>query len=142
MPYTPHQMYGLVDNISAYPLFLPWCVSAKEHSRDSHAVVASIELSKGALKKSFTTRNSLTPDEEIEIHLVEGPFKRLEGNWRFQPLKQGAACKVLLDLDFEFSSRLIDAALGPVFGSIANSLVDAFVERARSVFGPQKGVGS
>ncbi|MBD3618423.1 MAG: type II toxin-antitoxin system RatA family toxin [Chromatiales bacterium] len=135
VPYSPQDMYALVDDIPAYPQFLPWCRRAEEAHRDEDEVQATIELAKGSLNKAFTTRNRLQHGKMIEMRLVEGPFKHLEGFWRFDALEGGEACKVSLDLDFEFSNRLVGMAIGPIFNQVANTLVDAFVSRAREVYG-------
>lgn len=134
VPYSAADMYALVDDIDAYPQFLPWCKRAEVLSRDEDEVKATIELAKGSLKKSFTTCNRLQAGKMIEMRLVEGPFKNLEGFWRFDAL-EGGASKVSLDLEFEFSSKLVAMAIGPVFNQVANSLVDAFVSRAKEVYG-------
>ncbi len=135
VPYSPAQMFALVDDVPSYPEFLPWCGAARELHRDEDEVEASVEIAKGSLRKTFTTRNRLQKDKMIEMRLVSGPFKHLEGFWRFDALGDGQACKVSLDLDFEFANRLLSMAVGPVFHAIANSLVDAFVQRARDVYG-------
>ncbi len=132
--YSAENMFDLVDDIDSYPAFLPWCSSAKVLSRDEDEVRAAIELSKGKLRKSFTTCNRLQKGKMIEMRLVEGPFRHLEGFWRFEAL-EGGASKVSLDLDFEFSNKLIAMAIGPVFNQIANTLVDAFVVRAKELYG-------
>ncbi|MEJ2059589.1 MAG: type II toxin-antitoxin system RatA family toxin [Gammaproteobacteria bacterium] len=132
--YSPAQMFALVDDVESYSVFLPWCHSSRVIKRDDDEVMAAIELAKGAVRKTFTTCNRLQKDKMIEMRLVEGPFKHLEGFWRFDGL-QDVGCKVSLDLDFEFSSRLLSMTVGPVFNSIANSLVDAFVKRAQEVYG-------
>ncbi len=134
-PYTPEQMFELVDNVKAYPEFLPWCGSSREISRTEDEVKASVELAKGSIRKSFTTLNRLQKNKMIEMKLVEGPFRQLEGFWRFAPLKDGQACKVSLDLEFDFSNRLVALAIGPVFHSVADSLVDAFIKRAHDCYG-------
>ncbi len=134
VPYSPEQMYRLVDEIPLYPLFLPWCRTAVEHERDVDQVKASIEIAKGAVNKKFTTLNRLQKNKTIEMRLIDGPFKHLHGFWRFDELQPGA-CKVSLDLDFEFSSKILSLAVGPVFNQVANTLVDSFVERARKVYG-------
>ncbi|MFP4080971.1 MAG: type II toxin-antitoxin system RatA family toxin, partial [Ectothiorhodospira sp.] len=103
-------------------------------SRSGDEVTARVELAKGAVRKSFTTRNRLQRHKMIEMRLVDGPFRQLEGFWRFDPLEDGRT-QVGLDLDFEFSSRLVSTVVGPVFHQIANSLVDAFSKRAREVYG-------
>ncbi len=134
VPYRAEQMFALVDDIKHYPEFLPWCRSTIEHRRSENEVEASVEIAKGAVNKSFRTINKLQPYELIEMTLVDGPFKYLHGYWRFHELKQDA-CKVTLDLEYEFSNRLISMAIGPVFNQVANTLVDSFVSRARSFYG-------
>lgn len=134
VPYSSEQMYQLVDGIPLYPQFLPWCRSAVEHTRDADEVKASIEIAKGAVNKQFTTLNRLQKNKTIEMRLVDGPFRHLHGFWRFDELKADA-CKVSLDLDFEFSNKILSMVVGPVFNQVANTLVDSFVERARKVYG-------
>lgn len=134
VPYSAAQMYRLVDDIPAYPDFLPWCGGACEHSRNDDEVRASIEIAYGAIHKPFTTLNRLQKDKMIEVSLVDGPFKHLHGFWRFEALDE-KACKVSFDMEYEFSNRLVSMALGPAFSHIANSMMDAFVKRAGEVYG-------
>lgn len=133
VPYSPEQMYRLVDNISEYPQFLPWCGQAQEYERNAEMVKASVEIAKGAITKSFTTLNRLQPHHSIEMSLVDGPFKHLHGFWRFTPLD--TACKVSFDLEFEFSNKIVAFAIGPIFNQVANTLVDSFVKRAHETYG-------
>ncbi len=135
VPYTVEEMYQLVDDIESYPQFLPWCRSTEVITRNDQEVKASIEIAKGALNKSFTTLNRMQPNKVIEVRLVKGPFKRLEGFWRFDALKDSQACKISFDLDFEFESKLIALAAGSIFSQIANTMVDAFTKRAVEVYG-------
>ena len=134
VPYSPDQMYALVDDITAYPQFLPWCHHAEEHHRTGEQVEASLEIAHSGLHKSFTTRNLLYPHGRIEMSLVKGPFKTLRGVWRFDPLGN-EGCKVSLDMDFEFSSKIMGITFGPLFSKIAGTLVDSFIERAKVVYG-------
>ncbi|MFA5530417.1 MAG: type II toxin-antitoxin system RatA family toxin [Thiohalomonadaceae bacterium] len=138
VPYTASEMFRLVDDVDAYPQFLPWCRSARVLSRTEDEVRATVEIAHGALRKSFTTHNRLQPGKMIEMRLVEGPFRRLEGFWRFDALGENA-CKVSLDLEFEFSSRIISMALGPVFSQITSTFVDSFRRRAEQVYGTSRG---
>ena len=135
VPYTVEEMYQLVDDIESYPQFLPWCRSTEILERKECEVRASIEIAKGALNKSFTTHNRSQKNKIIEVRLVKGPFKHLEGYWRFDALKNADASKISLDLDFEFESRLIAMAVGPIFNQIANTMVDAFTQRAVEIYG-------
>ncbi len=134
VPYSAEQMFDLVNDVDAYPEFLPHCRSAKVlESRGDH-VKATIELATGALHKSFTTVNQLDYPKRIEMRLVQGPFRRLHGAWTFTRAAERGT-RVALDLEFEFAGRLMALAIGPVFNHVANSLVDAFVQRARDVHG-------
>jgi ribosome-associated toxin RatA of RatAB toxin-antitoxin module len=132
--YSAEQMYALVADIEAYGEFLPWCGGARIQSRTPESVTASIAIAYRGVNQSFTTRNLLAPGRGMTMQLVDGPFKQLHGHWRFEPLDD-SACKVTLDLDFEFSNRLLGLAVGPVFESIAGSLVDSFHARAKTVYG-------
>jgi len=133
VPFSAQQMFDLVDDIDAYARFLPWCKSTTIHGREGDQVRASIEIAKAGINQSFTTCNINTPGEMIEMQLVDGPFKALHGYWRFQALND-KACKVSLDLEFEFSSKVLSMTLGPVFSQICNTMVEAFVKRAREVY--------
>lgn len=132
--YTPAEMYALVSDIEAYPEFLPWCRAARILWRGDDEVKACIDMAKGSLHKAFTTHNRHQANKMIEMRLVEGPFERLEGYWRFDLLGD-KACKVSLDLEFEFANRMLSMMIGPVFSQIANTLVDAFQQRAVQVYG-------
>ena len=134
VPYAPEQMFKLVDDIDAYPEFLPWCGDARVLSREGDEVKASVEISHSGINKSFTTLNRLQAGKMIEMQLVDGPFKHLHGFWSFTPLGD-EGCKVSLDLEYEFSSKLLGLAIGKVFGQIANALVDSFCQRAIAVYG-------
>lgn len=135
VPYSVEEMYQLVDDIESYAEFLPWCRSTEVISRNENEVQASIEIARGALNKSFTTLNRLQKNKIIEMRLVKGPFRHLEGFWRFDALKDETASRISLDLDFEFESKLIALAVGSVFNQIANTMVDAFCKRAVEVYG-------
>lgn len=135
LPYSTDEMYKLVAAIEDYPKFLPWCRSTQVLSRNDHEVKACIEIARGALNKSFTTLNRMQHNKMIEMGLLQGPFKHLQGFWRFDELKANAACKIAFDLDFEFESKLVALVAGPVFSQIANSMVDAFSKRAVEVYG-------
>ena len=136
LPYTPQEMYGLVVDIESYPRFLPWCEGSRILSRDDDEVRASIDFAVGNMTKSFTTRNRHQVNKMVEMHLVDGPFSRLDGCWRFDPLGE-EGCKISLFLEYDFSSRMLSMVVGSVFSHIANSLVDAFQQRAVEVYGPR-----
>jgi ribosome-associated toxin RatA of RatAB toxin-antitoxin module len=127
-------MYDLVADIESYPEFLPWCGGAGIVSHDEKQVVASIKIAYHKIHKTFTTRNVLQPGASMEMQLVEGPFRHLHGLWRFDALDSRSS-RISLDIEFDFSNRVVALALGPVFGNIANTLVESFRQRAVAVYG-------
>lgn len=134
VPYSAQAMYDLVADVEAYPEFLPGCRAVKVHERDAEHVKASIEMAKGPVHKWFTTINHLTPPERMDLSLVEGPFRHLQGCWHFKSLGDTGS-KVSMYIEFTFASRLVEKTIGPVFHEMVNRLVDAFVERARKTYG-------
>ena len=134
VPHSAAQMFQLVNAIEDYPEFIPWCVGTEVLSRTTDEIQATLNFAKGGMEKSFTTRNLLQHNKMVEIRLVNGPFRHLEGFWRFDDLENGQS-QVALDMEFEFSNALLAFAFGPIFTKIVNSLVDAFEQRAKKVFG-------
>ncbi|WP_018694062.1 type II toxin-antitoxin system RatA family toxin [Algicola sagamiensis] len=132
--FSAEAMYRLVNDIPAYPEFVPDCSAAEVIHSTPDAVTASLEISKGGLRKWFTTRNELQPNKAVIMNLVDGPFKTLTGGWTFHAL-DNKACKVELTLDFEFSNKMVELAFGKLFHHMANGMVKAFTERAKQVYG-------
>ena len=132
--YSAQQMFDLVAAIEDYPKFLPWCGGVEIREKGENTVVASLGIHYHGVRQHFTTSNVNTPSTTIKMQLVDGPFKALDGVWTFKPLREDA-CKIELDLHYEFSSMLLEQLIGPVFGMIANSMVDSFCKRAETVYG-------
>ena len=132
--YTPVQMFDLVDRCEDYPKFLPWCSGSEVQSRDEKITRATLHINYHGIKSHFSTENEKHYPSHMLIRLTDGPFTHLDGSWNFIPLGD-AACKVEFNLHYEFSSRLIEKAVGPVFNHIANTFVDSFVKRAGQVYG-------
>jgi ribosome-associated toxin RatA of RatAB toxin-antitoxin module len=128
------RMFELVDAVERYPEFLPWCGGSECNYRDAGITRATLHINYRGIRQSFSTENAKTAPHLMHIKLLEGPFRMLEGSWRFTELG-GAGCKVELSLRYEFSNRVLEKLVGPVFGYIANSMVDAFVKRAQSIYG-------
>lgn len=134
MPYRAGEMFRLVDDVDSYSEFLPWCNYSEVLSRNESVVEATLELHKGALSQTFTTRNALRNGEAIGLELLGGPFRHLSGGWTFQTLSDEGS-KVSLALEFEFESRMVDMIFGAFFEETCNSLVDAFSRRAADIYG-------
>ena len=127
-------MFSLVDAVEQCPEFLPWCGGTTLIHRDPGTTRATIFINYHGIRQSFTTENTKRAPAEMLLRLVEGPFRSLEGNWRFTDLA-GRGCKVDLHLRYEFANRVLDKLIGPVFHHIACTLVEAFVKRAGQVYG-------
>ena len=134
VPYSQEQMYALVVDIASYPEFLPWCGRAEILSTDAQQTTARLGIAFKGVKQNFTTKNSNTACSKVDMELVDGPFSHLGGVWQFIPLSE-SACKIMLDLEFAFSSRWLEKIIGPVFGMIGNTMVDSFSRRAREIYG-------
>jgi ribosome-associated toxin RatA of RatAB toxin-antitoxin module len=134
VPYAAARMHALVSDVERYPEFLPWCGEAHVEARDEGVVRASVLIDYHGIKQSFKTENRSKPPELIEIRLVSGPFHELDGLWRFTELATDAS-KIEFRLHYEFSNRLLDKLVGPVFKHIANTLLDAFLRRAQQLYG-------
>jgi ribosome-associated toxin RatA of RatAB toxin-antitoxin module len=134
--YSAEEMFALVTDVDRYPEFLPWCNHAAVLETTPSGMKAEIGISFAGVRQTFVTRNVHVPGRQVDLELVEGPFSKLEGHWRFTPVGDAGqrACKVELDLDYGFRSRTLAAVVGPVFDKIAGSLVEAFVKRAEQVY--------
>jgi len=132
--HSVEEMYQLINDILAYPSFIPDCGDSKIISQHNDIITASLLVSKGGLKKWFTTENTLVNNEIIILNLVDGPFKKLTGSWKLKALSD-EACKISLDLDYEFSNKVFDLAFGRVFNHLTNNMVQAFTQRAKEVYG-------
>ena len=131
--FTPAQMFELVDRCEDYPQFLPWCGGTEVHLRTDTITAATIHINSHGIKAQFSTENTKRWPNDMKLRLTEGPFTRLDGHWRFTPLGE-TACKVEFSLHYQFSSKLLEKVLGPVFNHIANTFVDSFVKRAGQVY--------
>jgi ribosome-associated toxin RatA of RatAB toxin-antitoxin module len=131
--HTPAQMYALVDDVEAYTQFLPWCAKAELKYRDEHKTVATLHIDFLSVKSHFTTENEKLFPAQMVMKLVDGPFRRFDGQWHFRPLGEHA-CKIEFRLHYEFSSKLFEKVIGPVFSRIANTFIEAFVQRAGQVY--------
>jgi len=132
--YSVEQMYQLINDVPSYPQFLPDCSNSKVISQDENSVTASLLVSKAGLKKWFTTKNTLVANQQITLELVDGPFKKLQGHWLLTPLSS-EACKVSLELEYEFSNKIFDLAFSRTFNNMTNNMVQAFTQRAKHVYG-------
>jgi ribosome-associated toxin RatA of RatAB toxin-antitoxin module len=143
VPYTPAQMYALVNDVARYPEFVPWCPATEVHAETAESITATVQIERAGVRLGLTTRNTMRPGERIDMALVAGPLRAFDGTWEFVPIRAAAepaaagevrGCRVELAVRFEFRNAALALVLGPVFESSWDSLVDAFVRRAREVY--------
>ena len=132
--FSTAQMFALVNDVERYPEFLPWCGGARVLTLNALTTVATLDINYHGIRQTFTTTNTKQGTESMQISLREGPFKELEGVWQFTRLEI-AACKVALRLDYSFANTILETAVGPVFGMIANTMIESFVARADALYG-------
>ncbi len=133
LPYSPEQMFDLVADVGKYPAFLPWCAGARVKSHTETQLVADLTIGFGPFRESFTSRVELDRPKQIQVKYENGPFRYLNNQWTFEPNPKG--CNVKFYVDFEFKSRMLQAAIGVVFNNAVKLMVNAFLKRAREVYG-------
>lgn len=132
--YSPAQMFDLVNEVEAYPKRFPWCAGAEVLERQENVLVARLDLKFAGFRQSFTTRNSIDPPRRLQMNLVDGPFRSLEGVWEFIALGDDG-CKVAFALDFDYAGRLGGGAMKLGFQGLAGRMVDDFCREAERVYG-------
>ena len=133
LPYAPEQMWDLVADVDRYPQFLPWCAGAKVRSRSETELVADLTIGFGPFRESFTSRVTLDRPHRVQVKYENGPFRYLNNQWLFEPDPKG--CRVSFFVDFEFRSKLLQRAIGVVFNEAVRLMVNAFLKRARDIYG-------
>ncbi|QIR11073.1 type II toxin-antitoxin system RatA family toxin [Avibacterium paragallinarum] len=133
VPYSAKQMYDLVNNYERYPEFVPGCVESRTLNRSERELTAELVISKAGIRQRFTTQNTMVENQQIQMQLVEGPFKFLQGQWQFTEIDE-QSCQIVLKLDFEFSNPLIAMAFGQIFTHLTSKMIDAFKQRAKEVY--------
>lgn len=136
--FPAQQMFDLVRKVEDYPQFLPWCGAGHRDTQGNDTDRATVEIAFKGVKQAFTTENIMEVPSAIHMRLIDGPFQQLQGEWRFKALTD-QACKVEFRLDYEFSSKMLEQLVGPVFHSIANRFVDSFIKRAEVLHSAQPG---
>jgi ribosome-associated toxin RatA of RatAB toxin-antitoxin module len=134
VPFSAERMFTLVNDVRRYPEFVPWCAGAEVLAETDALIEASLRLRRGGVEHRFTTRNTLTPFTAMRLELVDGPFTTFTGDWTFKALGEDA-CKIGLTLTFQYRGRLATAALGALLSSSADTLVEAFCQRAKALYG-------
>lgn len=127
-------MYKLVNDVESYPDFLKWCRSSKVIESTPTEMEAELEIAWKVLHKTFTTRNALVEGKSIQLGLVSGPFKSLVGHWQFKQLTEDA-CKISMNIEFEFSSSVSNMVFSSIFSQICDTLMDSFIQRADKIYG-------
>jgi ribosome-associated toxin RatA of RatAB toxin-antitoxin module len=132
--YSPAQMFDLVNEVEAYPKRFPWCAGAEVLERGENMLVARLDLKFAGFRQSFTTRNTVDPPHRLQMSLVDGPFRSLEGVWDFVALGD-SGCKISFALDFDYAGKLGGTALRLGFQGLASRMVEDFCREAERTYG-------
>lgn len=135
--YTPKEMYDLINDVKAYPRYIPLCKEVTLLAQSSRMLRAQIVMAKGQIKLAFTTENTLEEGQSIRMRLVEGPFKRLNAVWRFEPSGVGG-CETSFEMDFEFANALLSMAFSSFFKEASDTMVEAFCKEAVHKYGERR----
>lgn len=133
LPYSAHDMYCLVNDVASYPQFMDGCSSVDIIEHTDELMRATLYLKKAGMEVSFTTCNQLVAGTSIEMYLQDGPFKTFNGLWQFKALSD-SACKLTLDLEFEFKSRTLAKLATGMFSGVSSNLVDSLCKRADEIY--------
>ncbi|AWX16238.1 ubiquinone-binding protein [Mergibacter septicus] len=131
--YSAEQMYQLVNDYQRYPEFLPGCVASRTIDQGEYSLTAELTISKAGISQSFSTHNTIQPNREIIMKLLEGPFRYLQGRWLFEPFDE-QSCQISLYLEFEFSNPLMSMLFSPIFQQLTSQMIEAFKLRAKEVY--------
>ena len=134
VPYRPDQLFDLVADVGKYPEFLPWCVAARVRSRTDKELRADLTIGFGPFRETFGSRVVLDRPHSVRVAYEKGPFRYLNNEWDFLPHQHGTEVDFIVN--FEFRSRILQAAIGVVFNEAVRRMVNAFQKRARDVYGP------
>lgn len=135
VPYTADQMFDLVADVERYPQFLPWCTAVRIRSREGNVFTADLLAAFGAFREKFTSRVTLhKTGRTITVEYLDGPFKHLKNNWKFEPQADGG-CVVDFDIDFAFKSRALEMLISKVFTKAVMKMTAAFDTRAHALYG-------
>jgi ribosome-associated toxin RatA of RatAB toxin-antitoxin module len=134
--FSPEQMFDLVIDVERYPEFLPWVAGAELHEKSESDLLASMEMHRGGMRERFTTRNEFDRPGFMNMQLVRGPFRVLDGRWTFAPIAD-AGTRIELAMRFEFANPVVSLLFGKAFEQSCNTLIDAFIARARVLHGPR-----
>jgi coenzyme Q-binding protein COQ10 len=135
VPHTPEQLFDLVADVGKYPQFLPWCVAARVRKQTEQELLADLTIGFGPFRETFASRVTLDRPHRVTVKYENGPFRYLNNQWEFVPVPGGT--EVSFFVDFEFRSRILQAAIGVVFNEAVRRMVNAFRKRARDVYGLQ-----
>lgn len=134
LPYTPEQVYALVVDVAKYPEFLPWCIGARIYNKQPTLFDADVMIGFKMFREKFTSRVTMEEYAAVNVDYIKGPMKRLYNHWKFTPTGDGQ-CHVDFEVDFEFSSKLLNDMIGGLFEKACHKMVSAFEERAQKLYG-------
>ncbi|WP_336742575.1 type II toxin-antitoxin system RatA family toxin [Aureimonas altamirensis] len=135
--FTPRQMFDLVADVERYPEFVPLCerltIRTRREREGTTLLVADMTVAYKMIRESFATQVLLDPDKrQIDVEYIDGPFRFLRNQWRFEDDPKG--CRVVFFIEYEFKSRALGMVMGSMFDYAFRRFAVAFEERAAKVY--------
>lgn len=128
------QLYNIVIDVEAYPLFLPWCLSSKIISKKNDSNFdALLTVGYKAIDENYTSRIEASFPSNIKSCAISGPFKSLDSNWSFSNINKNS-CKVEFKIEYEFKSFFLDKIMGGLFKKATLKMLEAFEKRAYDLY--------
>ena len=125
------KVFNIVNRVDLYKNFVPYCVDSIIISEENNQMQARLDFNLKGLKTTFTTQNIIENNKIIQMKLVDGPFKYLDGEWKFTEIDD----KTLIELkiNYEVQSKIIDYTISKSLEKIMDYLVTAFVSESKKL---------
>ena len=121
-------VFNIVNRVDLYKNFVPYCVDSKIIFEENNEMEAKLNFNLKGLTTSFTTRNKINDNESIEMVLIDGPFKKLDGKWEFKEVDNKTI--IFLTINYEAENKIVEYTVTKSLEKITNYLVSAFVSES------------
>ena len=127
------RLFNTLNDINKYPNFFEGCSFGKKTniSKNTYDGILNIKFMDNIIE--LKTKNKVLDNKLIYFDLVDGPFKKLTGSWKFTNIDK-KSCKIELSLMYEFNNLILEKLIGPIFNIIANTFIDEFIKEADKRF--------
>ena len=125
------KVFNIVNRVDLYKNFVPYCVDSIIISEENDQMKARLDFNLKGLKTTFTTQNIIKNNKIIQMKLVDGPFKYLDGEWKFTEIDNKTLIE--LSINYEVKSKILDYTISRSLEKIMDYLVKAFVSESKKL---------